>query len=133
MIETIISICLGIGLAASAGFRVFVPLFVLSLATHYGYVPVSESFTWIGSQAAMICLGGAIQGQLHVDEKASGPILHTQDLINSEDVFVAVTGITDGELVRGVRYTPFGAISHSIVMRGKSRTVREIRTEHNLR
>lgn len=83
--------------------------------------------------AAMICLGGAIQGQLHVDEKASGPILHTQDLINSEDVFVAVTGITDGELVRGVRYTPFGAISHSIVMRGKSRTVREIRTEHNLR
>ena len=83
--------------------------------------------------AAMICLGGAIQGQLHVDGKASGPILHTQDLINSEDVFVAVTGITDGELVRGVRYTPFGAISHSIVMRGKSRTVREIRTEHNLR
>lgn len=57
MIETIISICLGIGLAASAGFRVFVPLFVLSLATHYGYVPVGESFTWIGSQAAMICLG----------------------------------------------------------------------------
>jgi fructose-1,6-bisphosphatase II len=83
--------------------------------------------------AAMICLGGAIQGQLHVDGKASGPILHTQDLIDSEDVFVAVTGITDGELVRGVRYTPFGAISHSIVMRGKSRTVREIRTEHNLR
>jgi fructose-1,6-bisphosphatase II len=83
--------------------------------------------------AAMICLGGAIQGQLHVDGKASGPILHTQDLIDSEDVFVAVTGITDGELVRGVRYTPNGAISHSIVMRGKSRTVREIRTEHNLR
>lgn len=83
--------------------------------------------------AAMICLGGAIQGQLHVDGKASGPILHTQDLIDSEDVFVAVTGITDGELVRGVRYTPFGAVSHSIVMRGKSRTVREIRTEHNLR
>lgn len=83
--------------------------------------------------AAMICLGGAIQGQLHVDGKASGPILHTQDLIDSEDVFVAVTGITDGELVRGVRYTPYGAISHSIVMRGKSRTVREIRTEHNLR
>lgn len=83
--------------------------------------------------AAMICLGGAIQGQLHVDGNASGPILHTQDLIDSEDVFVAVTGITDGELVRGVRYTPYGAISHSIVMRGKSRTVREIRTEHNLR
>jgi len=83
--------------------------------------------------AAMICLGGSIQGQLHVDGKPSGQILHTRDLIDSEDVFVAVTGITDGELVRGVRYTPFGAVSHSIVMRGKSRTVREIRTEHNLR
>lgn len=57
MIETIISICLGIGLAASAGFRVFVPLFVLSLATHYGYVPVGESFSWIGSTTAIICLG----------------------------------------------------------------------------
>lgn len=55
--ETVISICLGIGLAASAGFRVFVPLFVLSLATHYGYVPVGESFLWIGSTTAMICLG----------------------------------------------------------------------------
>ena len=57
MIETIISICLGIGLAAAAGFRVFVPLFVLSIATHYGYVPVGESFLWIGSFTAMICLG----------------------------------------------------------------------------
>ena len=83
--------------------------------------------------AAMICLGGAIQGQLFVDGKPSGSILQTHDLINSEDVFVAVTGITDGELVRGVRYTPYGAISHSIVMRGKSKTVREIKTEHYLR
>ncbi|MEZ4854537.1 DUF4126 domain-containing protein [Flavobacterium sp.] len=57
MTETIISICLGIGLAAAAGFRVFVPLFVLSLATHFGYVPVGESFTWIGSTTAIICLG----------------------------------------------------------------------------
>ena len=83
--------------------------------------------------AAMICLGGSIQGQLHVDGKPLGKILHTHDLIDSEDVFVAVTGITDGELVQGVRYTPFGAISHSIVMRGKSKTVREIKTEHYLR
>jgi fructose-1,6-bisphosphatase II len=83
--------------------------------------------------AAMICLGGSIQGQLYVDGKSSGQILHTDDLIDSEDVFVAVTGITDGELVQGVRYTPFGAISHSIVMRGKSKTVREIKTEHYLR
>lgn len=59
MSETIISICLGIGLAAAAGFRVFVPLFVLSLAAHFGYVPVGDSFSWLGSYTAMICLGVA--------------------------------------------------------------------------
>ena len=55
--------------------------------------------------AAMICLGGAIQGQLFIDGKANGPVLTTRDLINSEDVFLAATGITDGELVHGIRYT----------------------------
>jgi len=83
--------------------------------------------------AAMICLGGAIQGQLHIDGKSSGPILRTRDLVNSEDVFLAATGITDGELIKGVRYTSFGAVSQSIVMRGKSKTVRVIETEHYLK
>jgi len=83
--------------------------------------------------AAMICLGGAIQGQLHVDGNASGAVLHTKDLVNSEDVFLAATGITDGELIRGIRYTSFGAISQSIVMRGQSKTVRVIETEHHLK
>ena len=83
--------------------------------------------------AAMICLGGAIQGQLHIDGKSSGPILTTRDLVNSEDVFLAATGVTDGELIKGVRYTSYGAISQSIVMRGKSKTVRVIETEHYLR
>ena len=83
--------------------------------------------------AAMICLGGAIQGQLHIDGKSSGPILNTHDLVNSDDVFLAATGITDGELVKGIRYTSFGAVSQSIVMRGKSKTVRVIETEHYLK
>jgi len=83
--------------------------------------------------AAMICLGGAIQGRLHIDGKASGPVLHTRDLVNSEDVFLAATGITDGELIKGIRYTSYGAISQSIVMRGKSKTVRVIETEHHLK
>ncbi len=82
--------------------------------------------------AAMICLGGSIQGQLHIDGKSSGPVLTTRDLVNSDDVFLAATGITDGELVHGIRYTPTGALSQSIVMRGKSRTVRIINTEHYL-
>jgi len=83
--------------------------------------------------AAMICLGGAIQGQLHIDGKNSGPILTTRDLVNSDDVFLAATGITDGELINGIRYTSYGAISQSIVMRGKSKTVRVIETEHYLK
>ncbi|MBC7463600.1 MAG: class II fructose-bisphosphatase [Actinobacteria bacterium] len=94
--------------------------------------------------AAMTCLGGVIQGQLFPrdDVERQGAIdaghdlnkiLLTRDLINSQDVFLSATGITDGELLRGVRHTSFGAISHSIVMRGKSHTVRIIETEHNLR
>ena len=83
--------------------------------------------------AAMICLGGAIQGQLYEDGKPVGEILYTKDLINSEDVFLAATGITDGELIKGIRYTSFGAVSQSIVMRGQSKTVRVIDTEHHLK
>ncbi len=81
---------------------------------------------------AMICLGGAIQGQLHKDGVTESRVLTTSDLCNSDDVFLSATGITNGELVQGVRYTKFGAISNSLVMRGKSKTVRLIQTEHNL-
>lgn len=59
-IETIISICLGIGLAASAGFRVFVPLFILSLASHLNWIPVSDSWSWLGETPALIALGIAM-------------------------------------------------------------------------
>ena len=83
--------------------------------------------------AAMICLGGAIQGQLYEDGKPVGAILYTKDLVNSEDVFLAATGITDGELIKGIRYTSFGAVSQSIVMRGQSKTVRVIETEHHIK
>jgi fructose-1,6-bisphosphatase II len=81
---------------------------------------------------AMICLGGAIQGQLHKDGVTESRVLTTADLCNSDDVFLSATGITDGELVQGIRYTKFGATSNSLVMRGKSKTVRLIQTEHNL-
>jgi fructose-1,6-bisphosphatase II len=81
---------------------------------------------------AMICLGGAIQGQLHRDGITEPRVLTTSDLCNSDDVFLSATGITDGELVQGIRYTKYGATSNSLVMRGKSKTVRLIQTEHNL-
>lgn len=57
--ETILSIFLGIGLAASVGFRVFVPLFALSLVSYLGVWDLNESWEWIGSLAAVITLGVA--------------------------------------------------------------------------
>lgn len=57
--ETVISIFLGIGLAASVGFRVFLPLFALSLASYFNVWNLNESWEWIGSLAALITLGVA--------------------------------------------------------------------------
>lgn len=57
--ETIISIFLGIGLAASVGFRVFLPLFALSLASYFGVWELNTDWQWIGSLAAVITLGVA--------------------------------------------------------------------------
>ncbi|WP_299439201.1 DUF4126 domain-containing protein [uncultured Aquimarina sp.] len=56
MQETILSICLGIGLAASVGFRVFLPLLAVSLAGHYGVIPLNSSWEWVGSNIALIVL-----------------------------------------------------------------------------
>ena len=94
--------------------------------------------------AAMICLGGVIQGLLRPKDEAEkqsaiaagyklDQVYTTKDLVNSEDVFMAATGITDGELLKGVKYSEFGAVSQSLVMRGKSRTVRFVETEHHLK
>lgn len=57
--ETIISIFLGVGLAASVGFRVFLPLFALSLASYFGVWDLNDSWEWVGSLAAVITLGVA--------------------------------------------------------------------------
>ncbi len=57
--ETIISIFLGIGLAASVGFRVFVPLFALSLASYFNLWELNASWQWIGSLTAVITFGVA--------------------------------------------------------------------------
>lgn len=52
--ELMLSICLGVGLAASSGFRVFVPLFVMSIATYFNVLSLSENWTWLGSPYALI-------------------------------------------------------------------------------
>lgn len=57
--ETILSLFLGIGLAAATGFRVFLPLFALSLANYFGVWQLNDTWQWIGSLAAVLTLGVA--------------------------------------------------------------------------
>jgi len=58
-IETISAVALGIGLSASTGFRVFIPLLVAGIASHFGLLPLGESFEWMGSVPALISFGVA--------------------------------------------------------------------------
>jgi fructose-1,6-bisphosphatase II len=92
---------------------------------------------------AVKCLGGVIQGKLWPQKRsefenaaAAGldldAILSTDDLVRSDNVFFVATGITDGELVRGVRYKGGGATTESLVMRSKSGTIRRVISEHRL-
>ncbi len=94
---------------------------------------------------AMKCVGGVIQGQLRPgdDEERQkaldagldldpGNVLTTDDLVTGDDCFFVATGITDGELMRGVRYYAGGATTHSLVMRSRSGTIRSITSEHRL-
>ncbi|MFJ3303172.1 class II fructose-bisphosphatase [Streptomyces sp. NPDC086549] len=95
------------------------------------------------SACAVKCLGGTIQGKLWPkdDEERQRAIdaghdldrvLTTNDLVSGENVFFVATGITDGELLQGVRYRSETATTDSIVMRSKSGTVRRINSEHRL-
>ncbi|MBN0045266.1 class II fructose-bisphosphatase [Streptomyces actuosus] len=95
------------------------------------------------SACAVKCLGGTIQGKLWPkdDEERQRAIdaghdldrvLTTDDLVSGDNVFFAATGITDGELLRGVRYRSETALTSSIVMRSRSGTVRRIDSEHRL-
>jgi len=55
----LVSVALGIGLAAATGFRVFLPLLVAGLAAHAGYLPLNDSFAWLASTPALVTLGTA--------------------------------------------------------------------------
>ncbi len=93
--------------------------------------------------AALKCMGGEIQGRLwpRNDEERRAAldagydleaVLSTEDLVKGDNVFFAATGITDGELLQGVRYHDFGATTQSLVMRSKSGTLRKIDASHPL-
>ncbi|HMU35326.1 MAG: class II fructose-bisphosphatase [Nocardioidaceae bacterium] len=92
---------------------------------------------------AMKSLNGVIQGRLWPTDDAERQraldaghdlerVLTTDDLVAGDDCFFVATGITDGELMEGVRYRAGGASTHSLVMRSRSGTIRSIRSEHQL-
>jgi len=92
---------------------------------------------------ALRCMGGNIQGKLYArnqDEVERGrkmgydidKVLTIDDLVSSEDVFFDATGITGGDLLKGVDYFAEGAHTDSLVMRGLTGTVREIISTHRL-
>ena len=93
--------------------------------------------------AALKCMGGEIQGRLWPRDDAERAkaiaaghdldrVLCTDDLVSGQNIFFCATGITDGELLRGVRYHADSVSTQSIVMRSKSGTIRLVGSEHQL-
>jgi fructose-1,6-bisphosphatase II len=91
--------------------------------------------------AALKCMGGAILGRLYPrndEEKLAAleagydleRVLTTDDLVSGDDVFFSATGISDGDLLKGVRYWGTGASTESLVMRSKSGTIRKVEATH---
>ena len=90
---------------------------------------------------ALKCLGGAIQTLLEprndTERKSAvnagyalDQVLHTDDLVASDEVFFAATGITSGEVLRGVKYHGEGAMTYSVTMRSRSGTMRRVESHH---
>lgn len=110
--ETITAVALGIGLSASCGFRVFVPLFVATLAARAGIIPLQESFQWLSSWPAVICFGAATVAEIiayyvpFIDNLldgittplaiGAGSLLMTSVLPIDSDMMKWVTGIIIG-------------------------------------
>ncbi|ART78282.1 class II fructose-bisphosphatase [Sutcliffiella horikoshii] len=94
---------------------------------------------------ALKCLGGEIQGKLLPQNEEElircrkmgiediDAVLRMEDLVRGDDAIFAATGVTDGELLRGVQFKGTNATTHSVVMRAKSGTVRFIDGQHNIK
>jgi fructose-1,6-bisphosphatase II len=98
----------------------------------------------ITAACAIKCLGGTIQARLwprNDEERAKAVeqghdlsrVLTTDDLVRGNNVFFVATGVTDGELLGGVRYRGGGATTYSLVMRSRSGTIRYVESEHRLK
>ncbi|MBW2682532.1 MAG: fructose-bisphosphatase class II family protein [Deltaproteobacteria bacterium] len=103
----------------------------------YGYAPEGALVA-----AAISCLGGYFEGKIIYENDRDKQeatehgitdfdmIFRLQDLVKGKEVAIAATGITDGEFLEGVRFTPNGAITTSFIARGETRTYRKLETRH---
>ncbi len=105
------------------------------------YIGIGGTPEGVIAAAALKCMGGSMQGRLwprndeereraEADGYDMDKILTIDDLVSSDNVFFAATGITDGDLVKGGRYQASSAVTQSIVMRSRSGTVRLIDALH---
>ncbi|MBI1802531.1 MAG: class II fructose-bisphosphatase [Chloroflexi bacterium] len=119
----------------------------LQAATHASAVDalmgIGGSPEAVISAAAIKCLGGNIQCKLWPRDESErqrardtgydlNRVLNLEDLVKGDNVFFAITGVTDGELLEGVRYLGDHVSTDSLVMRSKSGTFRRIKAEHRL-
>lgn len=105
------------------------------------YLGIGGAPEGVLAAAALRCIGGQMQGrlQLNTEEKVSRAAkmgisdpnkIYTMEEMASGDVLFAATGVTDGNMLQGVRFTRDAIITHTIVMRSSSKTVREIKARH---
>ncbi len=147
MEQTILSLCLGIGLAAACGFRIFVPLLVMNLAARADYLELSGSFGWIASTPALVVLAAATILEIgayyipwldHVLDAAAAPVAVAAGVIAAASVFTGVDpmlkwvlaviaggGAAGGvhgatSLVRGVSTITTGGLANFVVATGEA-------------
>ncbi len=147
MEQTILSLCLGIGLAAACGFRIFVPLLVMNLAARADYLELSGSFGWIASTPALVVLAAATILEIgayyipwldHVLDAAAAPVSVAAGVIAAASVFTGVDpmlkwvlaviaggGAAGGvhgatSLVRGVSTITTGGLANFVVATGEA-------------
>ncbi|MBU2485768.1 MAG: class II fructose-bisphosphatase [Alphaproteobacteria bacterium] len=105
------------------------------------YLGIGGAPEGVLAAAALRCIGGQMQGrlQLNTEEKVARAAkmgisdpnkIYTMEEMARGDVLFAATGVTDGNLLQGVRFTRDAIVTHTIVMRSSSRTVREIKARH---
>ena len=98
-LESLLSIALGIGLAAAAGFRIFVPLLAAGIAARTGFLPLTDGFQWLGSTPALLMLGTAavvevlayyIPGVDHLLDVVAGPAAVGAGVVASASVMADI-------------------------------------------